>query len=72
MRHRLLRNTPSQGRERRDATVSHKEATVKSTLACIMAALLFLASCASTKNMTPEELEAIRKSNERYERSKGP
>jgi hypothetical protein len=47
------------------------EATVKSTLAIILAALLFLISCASTKNMTPEELEAIRKSNERYERSRG-
>jgi hypothetical protein len=47
------------------------EATVESTLAIILAALLFLISCASTKNMTPEELEAIRKSNERYERSRG-
>jgi hypothetical protein len=47
------------------------EATVKSTLAIIMAVLLLLISCASTKNMTPEELEAIRKSNERYERMQG-
>ncbi len=45
---------------------------MKSTIAVIMAFLLFLASCASSKTMTPEELEAIRKSNERYERSKGP
>lgn len=45
---------------------------VKSMIAIILAALLFLISCASTKNMTPEELEAIRKSNERYEKSKGP
>jgi hypothetical protein len=48
------------------------EAAVKSTIAVIMAALLFLISCASTQNMTPEEREAIRRSNERYERSKGP
>jgi hypothetical protein len=38
----------------------------------MLAALLFLISCASTKNLTPEEREAIQKSNERYERSKGP
>jgi hypothetical protein len=52
--------------------MSHMEATVKATLAIIMAAVLFLISCASTQNMTPEEREAIRKSNERYERMKGP
>ena len=48
------------------------EAAVKSTIAIIMAVLLFMISCASSKNMTPEELEAIRKSNERYESMKGP
>jgi hypothetical protein len=37
-----------------------------------MAALLFLISCASSKSMTPEELEAIRKSNENYRRMQGP
>lgn len=46
--------------------------TMKSALAIILAALLLLTGCASTQNRTPEELEAIRKSNERYERSKGP
>lgn len=44
---------------------------MRSAIATIVA-LMFLISCASSKNMTPEELEAIRKSNERYERSKGP
>ena len=48
------------------------EAAVKSTIAIIMAALLFLISCANSKNMTPEELEAIRKSNENYRRMQGP
>jgi hypothetical protein len=48
------------------------EVDMKSMIAIMMAALLFLTSCASTKTMTPEELEAIRKSNERYERSRGP
>jgi major membrane immunogen (membrane-anchored lipoprotein) len=48
------------------------EANVRSAIAFILAALLLLTSCASSKSMTPEELEAIRKSNERYERSKGP
>ena len=48
------------------------EATVKATLAIIMGAVLFLISCASTQDMTPEYREAIRKSNERYERMKGP
>jgi hypothetical protein len=48
------------------------EAEMKSTIAIILAAWLFLVSCANTQNMTPEELEAIRKSNERYERSRGP
>jgi hypothetical protein len=48
------------------------EAAVKSTIAIIMAALLFLISCASSKTMTPEELEAIRKSNENYRRMQGP
>jgi hypothetical protein len=38
----------------------------------IIVALMFLISCASSKNLTPEEREAIQKSNERYERSKGP
>jgi hypothetical protein len=52
--------------------MSHMEATVKSAFAIIMAALLFLISCASTQNMTPEELEAIRKSNENYRRMQGP
>jgi PBP1b-binding outer membrane lipoprotein LpoB len=45
---------------------------MKSILAILTAALLFLTSCASTQNKTPEELEAIRKPNEKYERSKGP
>jgi hypothetical protein len=45
---------------------------MRSVIAIIVTALLLLSSCTSTKNMTPEELEAIRKSNERYERSKGP
>lgn len=44
---------------------------MRSVIAVIVA-LLLLISCASTKNMTAEEFEAIRKSNERYERSKGP
>jgi predicted outer membrane protein len=48
------------------------EANVRSAIAIILAALLLLTSCASNKDMTPEEREAIRKSNERYERSKGP
>ena len=45
---------------------------MKSVLAIAIAALLFLSSCSGNKAMTPEELEAYRKSNERYERSKGP
>ncbi len=52
--------------------LNQMETAVKSTIAIIMAALLLLISCASSKSMTPEDLEAIRKSNERYERSKGP
>lgn len=48
------------------------ERTMKSVLAITIVALLFLAGCLSNKAMTPEELEAYRKSNERYERSKGP
>jgi hypothetical protein len=48
------------------------EKTMKSVLAIAIAALLFLSSCSGNKAMTPEELEAYRKSNERYERSKGP
>lgn len=45
---------------------------MKSVLAIALAALLFLMGCAGNRALTPEELEAIRKSNERYERSKGP
>jgi hypothetical protein len=52
--------------------LNQMEVAMKPAVAIIMAALLLLISCANTKNMTPEELEAIRKSNERYERSKGP
>jgi outer membrane lipoprotein-sorting protein len=48
------------------------EGPMKSTLAILIAALVFLTSCASDRPMTAEELEAYRKSNERYERSKGP
>jgi hypothetical protein len=45
---------------------------MKSFIAIIIASLLFLISCASTQNMTPEEREAIRKSNAKYEYMKGP
>jgi len=48
------------------------ETTMKSVLAITIVAILFLSSCSGNKAMTPEELEAYRKSNERYERSKGP
>jgi hypothetical protein len=48
------------------------ESTMKSVIAITIVALVFLASCLSNKALTPEELEAYRKSNERYERSKGP
>ena len=45
---------------------------MKPILSILLSALLFLTSCASTQNMTPEEIEAIRKSNERYEMERGP
>jgi len=66
-------DVPGNGRcDSKMTFLNQMETAVKSTIAIIMAALLLLISCASTKSMTPEELEAIRKSNERYERSKGP
>jgi len=52
--------------------MSHVGVSMKSIIAIVMAALLFLISCVSTQNMTEEEREAIRKSNERYERMRGP
>ncbi|MCU0560247.1 MAG: hypothetical protein MUD16_08640 [Desulfobacterales bacterium] len=45
---------------------------MKAICAILATALILLSGCANTRNMTPEELEAIRQSNERYERSKGP
>lgn len=45
---------------------------MKLICAFLTAALLILGGCANTQNMTAEELDAIRQSNERYERSKGP
>ncbi len=45
---------------------------MKSAFAIALAALLFMTSCAGMRDLTPEEREAIRQSNERYERSKGP
>jgi hypothetical protein len=45
---------------------------MKAICAIIAAALIIVSGCANTQNMTAEELEAIRQSNERYERSKGP
>jgi hypothetical protein len=52
--------------------MDHMEAPMKSILAIMLAALLFVMGCAGDRALTPEELEAIKKSNERYERSKGP
>lgn len=40
---------------------------MKKAVLILTAAVLFLCSCAGTRNMTPAEQEAIRKSNERYE-----
>lgn len=40
--------------------------------AILTAALLMVSGCANTRNMTAEELEAIRQSNIRYEHSRGP
>lgn len=45
---------------------------MKVIYAILAIALIILSGCANTQNMTAEELEAIRQSNERYERSKGP
>lgn len=55
-----------------DETIRPAEVIMKAIYAIIAAALIIVSGCANTQNMTPEELEAIRQSNERYERSKGP
>jgi PBP1b-binding outer membrane lipoprotein LpoB len=38
----------------------------------IIAVALFLAGCANVNQMTPEEREAIRRSNQRYEAGQRP
>lgn len=45
---------------------------MKVICAILAIALLISSGCAGTRSMTAEELEAIRQSNERYERSRGP
>jgi hypothetical protein len=55
-----------------EKTNRNLEDPMKTVLSIWIAALLFLTACVNTQNMTPEEREAIRKSNERYERERGP
>lgn len=52
--------------------IRHLEVVMKSICTILIAALLLVSGCANTQNMSAEELDALRKSNERYERSKGP
>jgi hypothetical protein len=52
--------------------MKHLEIAMKSFIAIIIAALLFLISCANTQNTTAGEREAIRRSNAKYEYMRGP
>jgi hypothetical protein len=65
----LISSGPKLGLFWQKEIMSHWEVAMKSVIATIMAALLFLISCASTQ--TAEEREAIRKSNARYEYMQG-